>query len=90
MILFTLCLFFSMTHALTQDDFPVGLQFGDLVGGPHLRVGEPAEDEDNETGDVLLRGRFLIVLVLVPAAITCAERKKERKKEREGYLSFDS
>merc|ERR1719278_2019970 len=54
----------------THHNLPVLLVGADLVAGPHLAVGGAAGDEDEDPGHRL--GRSLVLLVLVPVAVTVA------------------
>ena len=59
-----------MAETLTHNNLPVLLVGADLVAGPHLAVGGAAGDEDEDPGHRL--GRSLVLLVLVPVAVTVA------------------
>ncbi len=61
----------------TYDHLPVLLLVGDLVGASQLGVGDAAEDEHDQAGQVLLRGgRAVLALVLVPLAVAGAENDR--------------
>ena len=71
----------------TDEDFPVLVGGGDLVGAAHLRVRHAADDEDDEARSAALVARTLVT-VLVPVAVASGTAHYTKSRDQQGYVSI--